>query len=195
VAKPSPADVIRGEGAVLSEEALSALFEDLRPRLGRFARQRGLGGAAEDAVQDTLLAALKGFREHKFDGQSSIKAWIFGILRHKVADHRRADTRELAHLSPLVDETDNSEHTTAPRATNSHPELTILVNEVLQTLPARHWLVLMLNKRVGLKTREIAPLLRLSPGRTGAILAEAQEMFRRGISSTEETSPRRRLLK
>jgi len=52
----------------------------------------------------------------------------------------------------------------------------------------------MLNCREGLKTREIAPLLKLSPGRTGAILAEAKEMLRRRLAGTEEKTGPQRLI-
>ena len=47
---------------------------------------------AEDLVQDTLLAALKGHAS--FKGQSSEKTWIIGILKHKIIDHYRKSSRE-----------------------------------------------------------------------------------------------------
>ena len=71
----------------------------------------------------------------------------------------------------------------------------MVAEEVLGSLPARHWLVLVLNVREGLKTREIAPLIGLSPGRTGAILTEAKEMFRQGVAAGEENPSRMRLIK
>jgi hypothetical protein len=36
--------------------------------------------AAEDAVQETLLAALRS--SESFAGQSSVKTWLVGILKH-----------------------------------------------------------------------------------------------------------------
>jgi RNA polymerase sigma-70 factor (ECF subfamily) len=48
--------------------------------------------AAEDAVQETLLAALRS-REH-FAGTSSERTWLIGILKHKLADHWRRLGRE-----------------------------------------------------------------------------------------------------
>ena len=49
-------------------------------------------GAAEDAVQDTLIAALEGW--HRFGGKSSVKTWLTGILKHKIIDHIRRQSRE-----------------------------------------------------------------------------------------------------
>lgn len=47
---------------------------------------------AEDLVQDTLLAALRG----KFDGRSSVRTWLTGILKNKIIDHYRKKGRETA---------------------------------------------------------------------------------------------------
>jgi RNA polymerase sigma-70 factor (ECF subfamily) len=50
--------------------------------------------AAEDLVQETLLAALKGRRQ--FDGQSSERTWLTGILKHKILDRFRRQYREVS---------------------------------------------------------------------------------------------------
>lgn len=60
-------------------------------------------GAAEDAVQDTLIAALEGIS--RFEGHSSVKTWLTGILKHKIIDHHRRQSREEA----LSNDADTSE--------------------------------------------------------------------------------------
>lgn len=47
---------------------------------------------AEDAVQETLLAAVEGHQ--RFSGRSSLRTWLTGILKHKIIDHLRRSTRE-----------------------------------------------------------------------------------------------------
>lgn len=47
---------------------------------------------AEDAVQETFLAALKG--NGPFQGRSAEKTWLTGILRNKVYDYFRKSARE-----------------------------------------------------------------------------------------------------
>jgi RNA polymerase sigma-70 factor (ECF subfamily) len=47
---------------------------------------------AEDLVQETFLAALKG--RERFSGRSSDRTWLVGILRHKIYDHLRRVCRE-----------------------------------------------------------------------------------------------------
>lgn len=47
---------------------------------------------AEDLVQETFLAALKGGQA--FEGRSAEKSWLAGILKHKILDHFRKAGRE-----------------------------------------------------------------------------------------------------
>jgi len=54
--------------------------------------------AAEDLVQETLLAALKG--REAFSGISSERTWLIGILKNKVVDHFRKAGRETQLIQP-----------------------------------------------------------------------------------------------
>ncbi len=75
----------------------SAEIERHRSYLLRYASlQLRDAGAAEDAVQDTLIAGLEG--RDRFAGNSSVKTWLTGILKHKIIDHIRRQSRE----QPLV---------------------------------------------------------------------------------------------
>src|SRR5882672_7151320 len=47
---------------------------------------------AEDMVQETFLAALKGGKS--FAGRSAEKSWLVGILKNKICDHYRKASRE-----------------------------------------------------------------------------------------------------
>jgi RNA polymerase sigma-70 factor (TIGR02943 family) len=50
---------------------------------------------AEDLVQETFLAALKG--ADRFAGQCTERTWLISILRHKIYDHLRKHCREKKH--------------------------------------------------------------------------------------------------
>lgn len=69
--------------------------EDLRalePVLFRFAvRSTRDPEASRDLAQEALLAALA--QAEAFDGRSSLRTWIVGILAHKVTDHLRRRAR------------------------------------------------------------------------------------------------------
>jgi RNA polymerase sigma-70 factor (ECF subfamily) len=47
---------------------------------------------AEDAVQETFVAALQAYEA--FAGRGSERAWLVGILKHKIADFFRKQSRE-----------------------------------------------------------------------------------------------------
>src|SRR6266487_4458723 len=70
--------------------------------------------AAEDAVQETFLAALKAYT--KFEGRGSERTWLVGILKHKITDHFRRVVRE----TPLGHEEDEGpEHAECAIASKS----------------------------------------------------------------------------
>lgn len=67
-------------------------FAAHRPTLLRYAMARLRNQArAEDAVQETLLAAMGAHQ--RFAGRCSASTWLTGILKHKIADCIRAAGR------------------------------------------------------------------------------------------------------
>jgi len=76
------------------EEWAQAYYDDLY----RWAKYKtGNREMAEDLVQDTFMAAWRGY--HNFKGASSPKSWLFQILHHKIADHFRKSYRSPVQLN------------------------------------------------------------------------------------------------
>src|SRR5437870_13819328 len=68
-------------------------LEKHRPVLLKFAMLQLRNQAqAEDAVQETLIAAIQGAKN--FAGRSSVRTWLVGILKHKIVDLIRRSSRE-----------------------------------------------------------------------------------------------------
>lgn len=66
-----------------------------RAYLMRFARLQLRNNTwAEDAVSETLLAALS--KPQNFGNRSQLKTWLVGILKHKVIDLIRSNSREVS---------------------------------------------------------------------------------------------------
>ena len=87
---PPPSQSGPGTPGLSDPERWVELYGDY---LFRFALVRLRDAArAEDAVQETFLAALKGGRN--FAGRSAEKSWLVGILKNKIADYYRKASRE-----------------------------------------------------------------------------------------------------
>jgi RNA polymerase sigma factor (sigma-70 family) len=66
-------------------KSFAARVEEERPYLVRYASlQLRDRHAAEDCVQEALVAALAG--EASFGGRSNLRTWLTGILKHKIVD-------------------------------------------------------------------------------------------------------------
>lgn len=63
---------------------------------------------AQDLVQDTLEAALRGL--HAFEKRASVSTWAFAILRNHIADHYRRP-RAAIPLSVVLDVSDDDDDT------------------------------------------------------------------------------------
>ncbi|OIQ85787.1 ECF RNA polymerase sigma factor SigR [mine drainage metagenome] len=73
-------------------------IEATRPTLMRLALLQLRNPAwAEDAVSETLLAAMEGLS--RFANQSKLQTWVVGILKNKVLDQLRLHQRECAYAA------------------------------------------------------------------------------------------------
>lgn len=80
-------------------------IEALRPALLKYARLQLRNDAwAEDAVSETLLAALE--KPQSFSGNSQLKTWLIGILKHKLVDQIRKNCREMSTTASSDDAED-----------------------------------------------------------------------------------------
>jgi len=76
--------------------SLHRQLEEMRPALLRFALlQLRNDSLAEDVVQEALVAVLE--RPERFAGQSSLRTYVTGILKHKIVDALRSASRERSY--------------------------------------------------------------------------------------------------
>lgn len=176
--------------------------EGLRPQLIRFARSQLRNEAwAEDAVSDTLLAALE--KPQAFAGQSQLKTWLVGILKHKVVDQLRKHSREATvlvdddgeDLDELLFAADG--HWREPPAIWASPEASLGQREffeVLQAcidhLPAVQGRVFMMREWLDLETDEICKELQITTTNLGVLLHRARLRLRECLDLRWFQAPR-----
>lgn len=96
---PKPLSNISDDGA--SEADIIFLYD----QMFRFARlQLRDAHLAEDAVQEAIIAALQA--KHRFHGLSSLRTWVFSILKNKIANQLRQSPPwiRLSEMMDLADE-------------------------------------------------------------------------------------------
>jgi len=121
----------------------------LRPKLLSFAMRRLRNREqAEDAVQETLLAALEGIEG--FGGGSSLGTWVTGILKHKIVDAMRASSRD----EPL-DYDDDLPHDEDPESELARRRVLDAVDARLKQLTSCAARVFVLREVIGMETAEI----------------------------------------
>ena len=146
--------------------------------------------SAEDAVQETLLAALQANKS--FCGDSSERTWLVGILKHKIVDLIRKKVREPTLLN--VDENlefepdeatasmfDNTGHWVTPSQDWSSPDKVLeqkhfwqVLTECLKRLPPQLAMLYSLREISGMGTEEICKELDISPTNSWVMLHRAR---------------------
>lgn len=154
--------------------------------LYRYALSRvGRGEAAEDLVQDTLLAALQSAA--RFEGRSSERTWLVAILRKKLIDRlRRRRGRRPSEFAAtdewvdgLFDRTGHWKH--APGVWGGEPSATLERREFWQAfdrcrtaLPERMRRVLVLRLLEDVSVEEIGEALMISAANVWTLLHRAR---------------------
>jgi RNA polymerase sigma-70 factor (ECF subfamily) len=104
-----PTETVEEGGEPAGQARVGPDVAMLHAQLLRFAKSKLRNVAlAEDAVSETVLAALN--LGPRFTSQSQARAWMFGVLRHKLVDELRQQGRESpsGDLAPELDTEDGA---------------------------------------------------------------------------------------
>lgn len=193
----SPSGIVPSTVAGISAEALVALRLDML----RFARlQLRHADVAEDLVQESIEASLR--HASNFEGQSTLKTWVFAILRHRIIDHLRTATRTVP-MSSLVEDGENWEERLEtlfnekggwrdgsrpvawpnPEESMQTRQFWVVFETCLDQLPANTGRVFMMREFLGFESSEICLQLGLSTSNCHVILHRARLKLRACMDS------------
>lgn len=159
----------------------------MRPYLLRFATlQLRDVASAEDAVQETLLAALAG--EANFAGRSNLRTWLTGILKHKIIDAIRRTSRDRERHAELPEDAEGIdalfrgdghwvEHPAAwdnPDASLEQKQFYAALEACLAKLPQKTARAFLMREHLGMETAEICNELSVSATYCGVLLYRAR---------------------
>lgn len=186
--------VLRAKDSVISQLTEPALAQH-RPVLFRYALlQLRDNELADDIVQETLLAAWQSAAA--FAGKAGLRTWLIGILKHKIADHWRRSSREVAAADVEFSDRDDDEadedaffmkngHWIGGPRTWQDPEAALkqqefwLIYETCQNkLPPKMAQVFMLRELVGLEADEVCRETGLSEANYWVVMHRARLRLR-----------------
>ena len=185
------------------EDAFRTLVERHDPALRRVARTFvRTGSAADEVVQETWLAVVRGLRD--FEGRSSLRTWIFGILVNQARSRAVRDVRSVPFSAleqddgPAVEPAAfaaDGRWTSAPTRLDSDPETGMLAAELREHLlqavddlsPAQR-AVITLRDLVGAPAAEVCELLELSEVNQRVLLHRARARVRAALVPLMEVS-------
>ncbi|MGQ0651720.1 MAG: sigma-70 family RNA polymerase sigma factor [Betaproteobacteria bacterium] len=165
-----------------------------RAYLLRYARlQLRDAAAAEDAVQETLVAALAG--EAGFAGRSNLRTWLTGILKHKIIDAIRRQSRqstargdEAADADPVFDESGHWREAPTdwgdPDTLLQQKQFMAALEACLEGLPAKTAQAFLMREHMGFDTTEICKELAVTPTHCWVLLYRARMALRACLENT-----------
>jgi RNA polymerase sigma-70 factor, ECF subfamily len=154
-------------------------------------------GAAEEVVQETWLAVLKGLRS--FEGRSSLKTWIFRILVNRARTRGARDGRTVVFSAlediegegtPLLDRFSGQGRWVQPPAMwqEQDPEDLLLrqetvrcLQEAIDRLPPAQRAVVTLRDMQGIDAQEVCNLLSISETNQRVLLHRGRTKVRAAL--------------
>lgn len=152
---------------------------------------------AEEVVQETFVAALQS--KARFEGQSSLKTWLIGILKHKIIDHFRKQRREVSLENPAPMKHEEMFRTTGewaghwteqagpidwgtdPIRSIEKKEFWEALEHSLEMLPPRLAQVFILREMDEMSSAEICKALNISESNLWVMLHRARQQLRRAL--------------
>lgn len=132
---------------------------------------------AEEAVQETLLAALE--CAGKFNGRASLRTWLTGILLHKIYDGFRHQAR---YVPAEEDELHQIEDGATPERSLRGKRLWKAFVDAIAEMPRRQAEALVLREIDGLATSRACRKLGVSQGNYWVLLHRAKSRVRAALA-------------
>lgn len=167
----------------LSEADVLALEPVLMGFAYRAVRQRDV---ARDLVQETYLAVLEALPS--FEGRSSLRTWVVGILSRKVIDHYRRTKREVVSDDVPEPRADDLFTATFPKAPGSQidPQRAIRVlDEALGELPELERMAVLLCDVEQVDRENAATTMHVEPSHLRVLLHRGRTKLRHALELAE----------
>lgn len=145
----------------------------------RAVANRGIPSAAlDDVVQEVFLVVHR--KLHTFEGRSTLRTWLVGIVRRVVADHVKKRGNQAIAQEALLDHADPSAEEPAVQA--ERRAAMALVEELLGKMSEAQREVFVLHELEQMTTREIAAVTGANDNTVQTRLKAARRIFQQGVA-------------
>lgn len=156
----------------------------------RSARRLGVDpSAVDDVVQETFVVAHR--RLEEFEGRSSLRTWLFGILRRVVRDHRRTARRKSPELAQgdRVDLEALRSREAGPHERAEEAEAVRILYALLDALDEDKREVFVLAELEQMRVPEIAEAIDLNVNTVYTRLRAARRLFEKAVAELRSRDP------
>jgi RNA polymerase sigma-70 factor (ECF subfamily) len=161
-----------------SETSYDALYREHFAFVWRNVRRLGVPEAsADDAVQDVFVVVHRRLAE--FEGRSSLRTWLFGILARVARDHRRSRARQDAKAVALAAVEVEAGPTPADLA--ARREAARILEQVLEQIDEEKREIFVLVELEQMTVAEVADALELNVNTAHARLRAARQQFESAV--------------
>lgn len=145
---------------------------------------------ASDVLQDVFVKVFKGIKG--FNGESSLRTWIYRIAVHEASNHRRSWIRRHWREPISMDDTESPSAVAASESASNErspyqvfeqAERERVIKRALASLSPPYRAVLVLREIEELPYEEIAQVLGVAEGTVKSRLLRGRELLRRKLAS------------
>jgi len=151
---------------------------------------------AADTTQEVFLKVFRGMKQ--FQGESTLKTWVYRIALHEASNRRRWWFRHKAQETP-IDPVEESEYSGEERLIDpgespfeqcAHTEVRAVVEEALTHVPEPYRTAIILRDLEDMSYEEIAEVLQISLGTVKSRITRGRNALRKKlIRYAQEVAP------
>jgi RNA polymerase sigma-70 factor (ECF subfamily) len=188
---------VRGEEASIlaelksgSEEAYAWLIDRFhQPVYGLVYRMLNDSADAADTTQEVFLKVFRGMR--RFNGEASLKTWIYRIAIHEASNHRRWWFRHKGRETSMEQDATRTsalreamvDRSSSPFDNAAQQEARDKVESELRLVPEPYRTTVILRDIEGLSYEEIAEILQISLGTVKSRLMRGREALKKRLAA------------
>src|SRR5215510_3682440 len=147
---------------------------------------------AADTTQEVFLKVFRGMK--RFNGESSLKTWLYRIAIHEASNQRRWWFRHKSKESPIEVQEEDGGHSfnlcnalvdqgESPLEMLAHEEIRARVEEELRQIPEPYRTTVLLRDIEGLSYEEIAEVLQISLGTVKSRLIRGRDALKKRLET------------